>query len=147
SAATPGGAVRLTGEAARSVTLEAGRGRETRFDCAASPGDSAAFRFDVAGARDSDAVLVRIPVRPATRAGAAVVAGVLRDSATVTLALPAGLDPARSRLSLGLGESPLALLRSYAAWMRVYPYQCSEQVASSLEPLIDRKSTRLNSSH
>ncbi|PYP43047.1 MAG: hypothetical protein DMD43_00600 [Gemmatimonadetes bacterium] len=136
SAETRGGAARLTGEASRSVTLEAGRGRETRFDFAASPGDSAAFRFDVAGARDSDAVLVRIPVRPATRAGAAVVAGVLRDSATVTLALPAGLDPARSRLSLGLGESPLALLRSYAAWMRVYPYQCSEQVASSLEPLI-----------
>jgi uncharacterized protein YfaS (alpha-2-macroglobulin family) len=90
----------------------------------------------VAGARDSDAVLVRIPVRPATRAGAAVVAGVVRDSATVTIPVPAGLDPARSRLSLSLGGSPLALLRSYAEWLRVYPYYCSEQVASTLEPLI-----------
>jgi uncharacterized protein YfaS (alpha-2-macroglobulin family) len=127
---------RLTGDSARSVTLEAGRGRETRFDFAALPGDSAGFRFDVAGARDSDAVLVRIPVRPATRAGAVVAAGVLRDSAAVTLVLPAGLDPARSRLTLSLGASPLALLRSYADWLRVYPYYCSEQVASALTPLI-----------
>jgi uncharacterized protein YfaS (alpha-2-macroglobulin family) len=127
---------RLTGESVKSVTLEAGRGRETRFDFAALPGDSAGFRFDVAGAGDSDAVLVRIPVRPATHAGTLVAAGILRDTATTTFVLPAGLDLARSRFSVSLGGSPFALLKSYAAWFAIYPYYCSEQVASSLTPLI-----------
>lgn len=127
---------RLTGEAARTVTLEAGRGRETRFDFTAVPGDSATFRFDVAGDRDSDAVQVKIPVRPTTRYAAAVAAGVLHDSATVAFTLPAGLDLARSRLTLGVGSSPVALLRSYVQYFAIYPYFCSEQVASSLTPLI-----------
>jgi hypothetical protein len=136
AAETRGGGARLTAAASRSVTLEAGRGRETRFDFAALPADSAGFRFDVRGARDSDAVLVRIPVRPTTRSAAQIASGVLRDTATVAFTLPAGLDPARSRLSLSLSASPVALLRSYAEWLRVYPYYCSEQVASVLTPLI-----------
>jgi uncharacterized protein YfaS (alpha-2-macroglobulin family) len=128
--------VRLTGEAARTVTLEAGRGRETRFDFTAVPADSATFRFDVAGSRDSDAVQLRIPVLPPSRAGAATASGMLRDTATVGFSLPGGLDLARSRLTLSVGASPLALLRSYAKYFAIYPYDCSEQVASSLEPLL-----------
>ena len=128
--------VRLSGEAARSVTLEAGRGRETRFDFTALPGDSATFRFDVAGARDSDAVQLRIPLRPPSRAGSATASGILRDTATVGFSLPGGLDLARSRLTLSVGSSPLALLRSYAGYFAVYPYECSEQVASALGPLL-----------
>jgi uncharacterized protein YfaS (alpha-2-macroglobulin family) len=127
---------RLTGDSGRTVALEAGRGREIRFDFSALPADSAGFRFAVAGARDSDAVRVAIPVRPATRAGAAVASGMLRDTVTVAFTLPAGLDPARSRLSLSLGASPLALLKSYAAYFEIYPYYCSEQVASALGPLL-----------
>ncbi len=128
--------VRLIGEAARTVTLEAGRGRETRFDFTAIPADSATFRFDVAGARDSDAVRLRIPVLPPSRAGSVTAAGILRDTATVGFSLPGGLDLARSRLTLSVGASPLALLRAYATYFAVYPYECSEQVASSLEPLL-----------
>jgi alpha-2-macroglobulin len=130
--------VRLSGAAARSVTLEAGRGRETRFDFTALAGDSASFRFDVAGARDSDAVQLRIPVLPPSRAGSLTASGILTgsDSATVALTLPGNLDLARSRLTLSLGASPVALLRSYAKYFAVYPYQCSEQVASSLAPLL-----------
>ena len=40
----------LVGETKHSATLEAGRGREIRFEFQAQAGDSAAFRFDVAGA-------------------------------------------------------------------------------------------------
>jgi uncharacterized protein YfaS (alpha-2-macroglobulin family) len=128
--------VRLTGEAARSVTLEAGRGREVRFDFSAVPADSATFRFAVAGARDSDAVQLRLPVLPPSRAGAVTASGILRDSATLSFTLPGGLDLARSRLTLSLGSSPIALLRSYGSYFAVYPYDCSEQVASALAPLL-----------
>lgn len=128
--------VRLTGVAARTVTLEAGRGRETRFDFTAVPGDSATFRFDVAGARDSDAVQLKIPVLPPSRAGSLTASGILRDTAGVLFMLPADLDLARSRLTVSLGSSPVALLRSYAQYFAVYPYECSEQVASALTPLL-----------
>ena len=49
---------------------------------------------------------------------------------------PANLDLARSRLTLNAGASPIALLRSSARYFASYPYQCSEQVASSLTPLL-----------
>jgi alpha-2-macroglobulin len=130
--------VRLDGSAARSVTLEAGRGRETRFEFTALPADSATFRFDVAGARDSDAVQLRIPVLPPSRAGSLTASGILMatDTSSIRLTLPGNLDLARSRLTLSLGASPVALLRAYARYFAVYPYQCSEQVASSLAPLL-----------
>jgi uncharacterized protein YfaS (alpha-2-macroglobulin family) len=106
--------VRLTGESSKNVTLEAGRGRETRFDFTALPGDSATFRFDVAGARDSDAVQLKIPLRPPAREGALTAAGILRDTATASFTLPGNLDLARSKITLSLGASPVALLRSTA---------------------------------
>lgn len=127
---------RLGGAATRTVTLEAGRGRETRFGFTALPGDSATFRFDVGGASDSDAVQVRIPLRPPSRAAAAVISGVLRDTATAVFSLPSGLDLTRSRLTLSIGSSPVALLKSYASYYRVYPYHCSEQVSSALTPML-----------
>ena len=126
----------LTGPAQRNITLEVGRGREARFGFTAVPGDSATFRFDVAGDSDSDAVRLRLPILPPSRAASTVASGVLRDSASLVFMLPAGLDLARSRLSLSVGGSPLALLNSYAAYFRIYPYYCSEQVASALTPLI-----------
>ncbi|HEU5218834.1 MAG TPA: MG2 domain-containing protein, partial [Gemmatimonadales bacterium] len=112
----------LTGEAARAVTLEAGRGREARFAFTAQPGDSATFRFDVGGAGDSDAVQVRVPILPPSRAGSAVASGVLHDTTSVVFMLPGGLDLARSRVTLTTGGSPLALLNAYAAYFRIYPY-------------------------
>lgn len=126
----------LTGPAQRTVTLEAGRGREARFGFAAVPGDSATFRFDVTGATDSDAVQIKLPILPPSRAASTVASGVLQDSASIGFMLPAGLDLARSRVTLSVGGSPLALLSSYAAYFRIYPYYCSEQVASALTPLI-----------
>ena len=128
--------VRLTGDASKNVTLEAGRGRETRFDFTALPGDSATFRFDVAGARDSDAVQLKIPLRPPAREGALTAAGILRDTATASFTLPGNLDLARSKITLSLGASPVALLRSYTQYFAVYPYECSEQLASALTPLL-----------
>ncbi|HEV8195654.1 MAG TPA: MG2 domain-containing protein [Gemmatimonadales bacterium] len=126
----------LTGEASRSVTLEAGRGRESRFGFTALPGDSATFRFDVGGSGDSDAVQVKLPILPPSRAGSAVASGVLHDTASVVFMLPGGLDLARSRITLTAGGSPLTLLASYASYFRIYPYLCSEQVASAMTPLL-----------
>ena len=128
--------VTLRGDATRNATLAAGRGAEVRFPFRALQGDSVTFRFDVAGGRDADAVRVVLPVRPDYHPRAHTIAGVVRDTATVELALPAGIDVERSRLSLNLGTSPLATIRGIQQQLHVYPYYCTEQVVSTATPIL-----------
>ena len=130
---------KLEGRRKREATLEPGRGREVRFDFLAREGDSlgqAGFRFDAKSGEDADAVAITLPVRPAHHPRAFTVAGVLRDSATAELALPEDVDPERSTLTLSLGTSPLAMIRGAHQRFRIYPYWCSEQIASAAEPLL-----------
>jgi uncharacterized protein YfaS (alpha-2-macroglobulin family) len=128
--------VTLKGDADRRVTLAASRGAEVRFPFLATRVDSAAFRFDVSGDGYADAVRVALPVRPEYHPRVHALAGVLRDTATVELALPAGIDPDRSRLSVNVGVSPLPMIRGMAETLHIYPYYCSEQVISTAMPLI-----------
>jgi hypothetical protein len=131
--------VKLEGRRKLKATLEPGRGREVRFTFLAGKGDSlaqAGFRFTAESGRDADAVALTLPVRPAHHPQAFTVAGVLHDSATAELALPADVDPARSTLRLSLGTSPLAMIRGARERFRIYPYWCSEQIASAAEPLL-----------
>jgi uncharacterized protein YfaS (alpha-2-macroglobulin family) len=128
--------VELRGKSAQSVTLEAGRGREVRFPFRTMPGDSASFRFDAAMQGASDAVRVGIPIRPDYHPRAFTVSGVLSDTTTAELALPAGIDPVRSRVTFSLGVSPFALLRGVYDRFHVYPYYCTEQVVSVAAPLL-----------
>jgi uncharacterized protein YfaS (alpha-2-macroglobulin family) len=126
----------LKGKRTRRAMLEAGRGREVRFDFRARPGDSASFRFDATSGPDADAVALALPLKPAFHPRSFTVAGVLHDTASADLLLPADIDPARSTLTLSLGTSPLAMIRGARRWLRIYPYWCSEQVASAAEPLV-----------
>ena len=121
---------------AKSATLEAGRGREVRFAFRGLPGDTATFTFKVSGGGEADAVQTRIPVRLPYRPRAFEVAGTLADTASAEFLFPEPLDPARSRLELHYGASPLALLRGYRQTLRIYPYYCTEQVSSIALPLI-----------
>ena len=126
----------LKGKRSRTAALEAGRGREMRFDFEARPGDSATFRFDATSGTDADAVALALPLKPSYHPRSYTVAGVLHDTASAELLLPADLDPARSTLELSLGTSPLAMIRGARRWLRIYPYWCSEQVASAAAPLV-----------
>ena len=140
SAAAEGTA--LQGAARQRATLEAGRGREVRFGFVtpasrrSDPGDSASFRFGVTGKGATDAVRLSVPVRPAFHTRSYTVAGVLHDTASARFELPADVDADRSRLTLSFGTSPLAAIRAAREWLRVYPYYCTEQVASAAQPLI-----------
>jgi uncharacterized protein YfaS (alpha-2-macroglobulin family) len=126
----------LIGAPTRQATLEAGRGREIRFDIRGRQTDTARFRFDVTGAGDADAVLSRLPVKEPFRPRFHTIAGVLHDSATVEFQLPDGIDRDRSQLEISLGASPLGMIRGALRSLRVYPYYCTEQVSSSALPLI-----------
>ena len=128
--------VRLLGDSRNTLSLGEGRGAEAVFHYHAVAGDTARFRFDVSGNGAADAVRVGIPIHPANRPVTQAVSGVLRDTASVTFELPAETDLARSRLVLGFGTSPLAMVQAYQRWLDVYPYECSEQVTSRGLPLV-----------
>ncbi len=128
--------IELRGSAHERIRLQPGAGQEVRFGFRALPGDSAAFRFDVAGGGDADAVRISIPIRPDFHPRAHTIAGVVRDSAIAEFVLPADMDAARSTLSLSLGSSPLTVVRGMRMQMRVYAYDCTEQVLSITRPLI-----------
>ena len=131
-----GTGVELRGDKSKSATLEAGRGREVRFSFRATPADTAVFRFGVASGKDADAVQTKVPVRAEYLPHYLTVAGVLRDSGVAEMTLPAGIDAARSRVTFSLGASPTAVLRGLADGLRVYPYECTEQVTSAALPLL-----------
>ena len=142
--ATPTG-LDLAKPVQQRARLEAGRGREVRFAFTAPPGlrsDSVSLRFDVRGAGEKDAVRTALPVRPAFHTRSYTVAGTLADSTTAAFALPAGIDPDRSRVTLSFGASPLVFIRGAYDRLRIYPYYCTEQVVSAAQPLIALYQTR-----
>ncbi|HXG98133.1 MAG TPA: Ig-like domain-containing protein [Gemmatimonadales bacterium] len=124
------------GAATRTVTLAPGRGSEVRFSFRDTTADSTSFRFDVASQSDSDAVLVRLAGRPVFTPRAFTATGSVVDTATVVIDLPEPVDPDRSRLDLGIGTTPLAVLAGSYRWLSVYPFDCSEQISSEMLPLI-----------
>lgn len=128
--------VRLDGPSRRTERVRPGRGVEARFDFAAEPGDSVRFRFTAVGGGEADAVETMIPIKPNHHPLAQTVAGVVHDTAQVTFTLQDEVAPARSTLEIDLGASPLALLRGAWRETALYPYLCTEQIASGILPLI-----------
>lgn len=128
--------IALDGSRRTRVQLAGGRAQEVRFPFTGQDGDTAVFRFKVSSGAEADAVEARVPIRPAFHVRSHTIAGVLHDRDSVTFALPSDIDPARSRLSVQLGVSPLSVIRAMYARMRVYPYYCSEQITSVALTLI-----------
>jgi alpha-2-macroglobulin len=128
--------VALSGARRKRETLRGAAAREVTFDFTAQAGDSAHFQFTARGRRDTDAVAVRVPVRPAHHPLATTIAGAVRDTATVEFLLEQDVDRARSTLELSFGSSTLAIVHGAQRTLRVYPYDCTEQVASAALPLI-----------
>lgn len=128
--------IRLTGSSRETVTLAAGKGSDVRFNFRAQAGDSAVFTFNATSGRDADGVRVSVPVKPTFHPRAHTVTGVLHDTATVEFLLPAELDPSKSTLSLNVGGTPTVVLRGAYASMRLYPYDCSEQIIAAASPLM-----------
>ena len=119
----------------RTVDLAEGRGATARFAFAVPARDSApdtvVVRLRASDSRNGDAVESRLPVEPDFHPRAHASIGTLRGRAEVVLDLPADIDAARSTVSLRIGTSPIVPL--LAAWdrLRVYPYDCTEQLATA----------------
>jgi len=126
----------LADTSAKTATLAAGRGTEVRFNFRDTTSDTAVFRFDVGGGGDSDAVLSRLPVRPAYVPRAYATSGSVRWRDTVAFALPGDIDPERSRVVFSVGVTPLSVVAGMYRQLAVYPYDCSEQLTDEMLPLV-----------
>lgn len=105
-------------------------GSAARFRWRAMEGDSARIALSVTDGAAGDAVSVRVPVRPDHVPRAHTFSGVARGTQVLTLPLPGGIDPVRSRLTLRIGSSPLPTIQMAGYYLRHYRYQCTEQLVS-----------------
>src|SRR5690606_21653355 len=128
--------IELRGRKRRDVRLEGARPGEARFEFHALPGDSARFTFSARAGREADAVATAVPVKPFYHPLAQTVAGLLADTASAEFVLDDDVDPARSVLEISFGTSPLAAIAGARNDLRLYPYACTEQIASVALPLI-----------
>jgi uncharacterized protein YfaS (alpha-2-macroglobulin family) len=135
--------IALEGHGRRDVRLEGARAAEARFEFRAQPGDSARFTFSARAGGEADAVAVAVPVRPFYHPLSQTIAGLLADTASAEFVLDDDVDPAHSMLEVSFGSSPLAVVAGAGNDLRVYPYQCTEQVASAVLPLIALYRARL----
>ncbi|MEP6729390.1 MAG: alpha-2-macroglobulin family protein [bacterium] len=121
-------------------TLDGQHTRELRFPMRVTGGDSVIFTFRGATPSASDAVEARLAMSPPGRARAHVVTGMLERADVASLVMPEGTDTVRSHVTLQLGASPLPLVRQFSEALRIYPYNCTEQVSSAGRALLARLS-------
>ncbi|HLU39272.1 MAG TPA: MG2 domain-containing protein, partial [Planctomycetota bacterium] len=122
--------IELRGRNRQDVRLEGARPGEARFEFRAQAGDSARFTFSARAGREADAVATAVPVKPFYHPLSQTVAGLLADTASTELVLDDDVDPARSVLDISFGTSPLAAIAGARNDLRLYPYACTEQIAS-----------------
>jgi uncharacterized protein YfaS (alpha-2-macroglobulin family) len=131
--AATGTGLRPVGDTTATRSLAQGGASEVRFSWrnTARAGDSAVVRFGVSGDTHSDVVETSVPVRAPYAPRYHVVSGVASDAATVRMMLPPDIDPARSRLTLRVGTTPVPIIRAAYGQLEVYPYLCTEQLTSN----------------
>jgi uncharacterized protein YfaS (alpha-2-macroglobulin family) len=128
----------INGDSIQTVDARDGRATRARFNFRVPADATAAVHLELRGIGElgNDAVATTIALAPVGTPRTHSVAGVLRDSTTVHLDLPAGIDKSRSTISIGFGSSPLAAIRNDYARLRAYPYYATECIASTGRALI-----------
>ena len=122
-----------------SISLS-GSSTEARFVVRAPArdmiGDSVTVRLGATDGATVDATETTLAVRPDFHPRTHAILGAVRDSQDVAIALPADIDPARSRMRLRIGTSPLSTMLAAYRWLRAYPFDCTEQLTSTGRALL-----------
>ena len=128
----------VRGATTRTDTLHGRAARELRFPMRVVAGDSVTVRLRGGTASAQDAVELTLPVSAAGHPRAHVVSGTMQGSAALALPAIEGIDVGRSRVTVQLGSSVLPLVRQLSDALSVYPYGCTEQLASAGRALLAR---------
>ncbi len=128
--------LRLTGDASRSVHLEPGRSAEVRFDFTTAGPGQATFRFQVRMGDLQDGLETKrevlLPMIPETVA----TYGETLAKAVEAVGQLDRIRPDLGGLTVGLSSSALTGLQSAIDYLLWYPYECTEQLASRIVPLV-----------
>lgn len=130
-----GTGVTLTGDSTLRATLAA-TGTEARFAWRGIAGDTARVVLSVSDGTLSDAVVVALPVKPDQSPRSRTLSGTVRGTATVRFLLPRNLDPAKSRVTIRSGSSPVATLRVARSFLLASSYSCPDQLTSAGRMLV-----------
>ena len=126
----------LVGDASRTVHLEPGNSREVRFDFATAGPGQAVFRFRVRLGNLEDGIEtkreVKLPVIPETVA----TYGETLGKAVEAIGRLDHIRPDVGGLTVGVSSSALTGLQPAIDHLVEYPYECTEQLASRIVPLV-----------
>jgi hypothetical protein len=128
--------LRLDGEASRTVRLEPGRSSEVRFDFVTAAPGQATFRFRVRMGELEDGLEtrreVKLPMIPETVA----TYGETLAKAVEAIGQLDRIRPDIGGLTVGVSSSALTGLQPAIDYLLWYPYECTEQLASRIVPLV-----------
>lgn len=128
--------LKLEGDAARTVQMQAGRALEVRFPFVAESAGRARLRFTVQGGGERDGVEHFLPVVLPVVEETVAAAGDTADRREEALAPPQGVLPGVGGLDVTLASTALAGYQEALAQLVEYPYGCAEQLSSKLVPFL-----------
>ncbi|MCL4819425.1 MAG: Ig-like domain-containing protein [Vicinamibacteria bacterium] len=126
-----------TAAAGQVVTVPARDRVEVRFPARAEAPGEAAFQAAAAAAPDADAAQLALPVLTPASAEAFATYGVVERGAVAEgVRAPADALAGFGGLELSLSPTALSSLADAALYLKAYPFECAEQVASRLLGLV-----------
>ncbi|MCL2824608.1 MAG: MG2 domain-containing protein, partial [Polyangiaceae bacterium] len=131
--------VELVGPASQQIELDKGQSREVRFRMRANSVGDAKFRFHVQGGGEQDTVEVTKPVRTPAIVESVALYGSTQSESGEKLGDLSAIRTDVGDLSVSIASTALVGLGGSVEHLTQYPYECTEQLASRLIPLIPLK--------
>ena len=128
--------VELVGNAVQQIELDKGQSREVRFRLRTHGVGNAKLRFHVQGGGERDTVEITKAVRAPTTLEAVALYGSTRSASGEKLGDLSAIRSDVGDLSLSVASTALVGLGGSVEQLTEYPYECTEQLASRLVPLI-----------
>lgn len=126
----------VEGAPSRDVEVSSDGSIEVRFRIRARHAGKAKLRFSVSGGGQKDAVEVERRVQSPLALEAVALYGQTEQRASEKLGGLAGVDPDSGGLELRMASTALVGLDTSVEELVEYPYECTEQLASRLLPLV-----------
>jgi len=128
--------IELLGDPVRQVDLDQGQSKEVRFRFHAEKVGSAKLRFHVEGGGEQDTVAITKRIEPPTTLEAVALYGSTRSAAGEKLGDLRAIRTDVGDLEVSVASTALVGLGGSVEQLTDYPYDCTEQLASRLLPLL-----------
>ncbi|MCL2824682.1 MAG: hypothetical protein FWD57_11885, partial [Polyangiaceae bacterium] len=128
--------VEMIGESTQRFELDTMHSREVRFRFCANSVGEAKFKFHIKGGGKDDALEFAVPVKSPAVLETVALYGSTNTASGEKLGDLSGMRTDVGHLSISLASSALVGLRANLEYLTQYPYDCSEQLASRLLPLV-----------